>query len=211
MLRRFQLTPIFASAGVPEGGLSLKTYELGIPLSLGGLSLFLYAMLVYKKMQRRFGVKALARNGLRMYAPLAVLFPATSAVLLVGGKSLALGCLCVLTVLRRVVGVNVVTSTTMIVNLSAPRAQLGAVNGFGQSIVALCRALGPGAGRLPVVRQPRPPHPLPPVLALLPGGALLVCHFLPLQPLTPPAGFSHVSMHDPVKLGIKAAGHDIYL
>lgn len=139
-----EVNPIYASSPVASGGLALRTNELGVPLTCGGISLFLFAMLAYKPIQRRLGVKPLTRWALRLSVPIALLVPAVSA--LPPYKLLVLVALSVIFLLRSVLGTSVFTSSAIMVNISAPPGQLGAVNGFGSSIVALLRGVGPGLG-----------------------------------------------------------------
>lgn len=139
-----QVNPIYGSSPLSSGGLALKTSELGIPLTSGGASLFLFAAFAYKPLQRALGVAAMTRGALRLSAPLAMAMPAAS--LLAPDKAAVLGALVVVCLLRSALGTSVFTSSAIMVNAAAPPGQLGAVNGFGSSIVALLRGLGPALG-----------------------------------------------------------------
>ena len=72
-------------------------------------------------------------------------FPLVS-LLMPDHKHAALVMLSVTLVLRATTGTSVSTSAAMITNMSSPKGQLGEVNGFGMTMMALMRALGPAIG-----------------------------------------------------------------
>ena len=93
-------------------------------------------------------VKAL-RLGLWQTAPLALLIPAASLFRGAALPSQALMLLCMgAKAITAITATNAFTSCLILVNASAPRAALGAVNGTGQSLASFVRALGPALGGL---------------------------------------------------------------
>jgi hypothetical protein len=95
---------------------------------------------------RRMGVLRTLRLGLWQSAPVALLVPCASlfAGLLLPSQAvmfLAMG-------LKAITATNAFTGSLILVNAAAPKQSLGAVNGAGQSLASLVRALGPALGGL---------------------------------------------------------------
>lgn len=86
------------------------------------------------------------RLGLYQSAPAALLVPAAS---LFAGRMLPSQAAMFLAMAAKAVsGTNAFTGCLIIVNAAAPPDALGAVNGVGQSLASLVRALGPALGGL---------------------------------------------------------------
>lgn len=144
ILLHFQVAPIYASSPPEDGGLGFTTSQLGIPLSISGISLLLYAAGGYKRMQRMLGVQRLARAGLLLAAPVWLGIPAAS--LCMPSTRGALVVMSISLVFKAVAGASTFTSSMVMVNVAAPPKQLGQVNGMGQSLAAFVRGAGPAIG-----------------------------------------------------------------
>eukprot|EP00192_Tetraselmis_astigmatica_P008292 CAMPEP_0117685994 /NCGR_PEP_ID=MMETSP0804-20121206/22140_1 /TAXON_ID=1074897 /ORGANISM="Tetraselmis astigmatica, Strain CCMP880" /LENGTH=652 /DNA_ID=CAMNT_0005497511 /DNA_START=83 /DNA_END=2042 /DNA_ORIENTATION=- len=141
-----EVTPIYASTVPSDGGLGFTTSQLGVPLSVSGVALLVYALAGYKRMQNRFGVQRLARLGLCMSMPVWVGAPLAS--LFLPSRHAAMAVMCLTLALKSVAATSTFTSSMVMVNVAAPPKQLGQVNGAGQSIAAFVRGAGPAVGGL---------------------------------------------------------------
>lgn len=138
------MTPIYASAPPGDGGLGLSTSQLSVPYSVGGASLLAFGTLGFKPLQARLDTLQLARLGLMLSAGVWLLHPVAS--LAMPHTSAALAILCTAAAGRAVSGTATFTASMVLVNVSAPPGQLGAVNGVGQAAAAFVRGVGPAAG-----------------------------------------------------------------
>jgi MFS family permease len=136
-----ELVPLFASAPASVGGLGLAPAALALPLAAGGVALIAWSQLGYHVLAARVGTVAAAKLGLGPAAPLALLLPLPSLL----APALAVPLLSALLCLRSVVANNSFTSSMVLVNESAPPGSIGAVNGAGQTLASLARAVGPAA------------------------------------------------------------------
>ncbi|KAI3429316.1 hypothetical protein D9Q98_005411 [Chlorella vulgaris] len=141
-----EVTPLFASAAVSDGGLGFAPSQLAPSLSFGGVVLCCWALKGFPWLIRRMGVLRTLRLGLWQSAPVALLVPCASlfAGLLLPSQAvmfLAMG-------LKAITATNAFTGSLILVNAAAPKQSLGAVNGAGQSLASLVRALGPALGGL---------------------------------------------------------------
>jgi len=138
-----ELIPIFASADTSIGGLGFPTSELALPLAFGGAVLFIWAIFGFPWLMDRLGVVRACRHGLMQTVPMALLVPAASLSVLPSHAAMwvALG-------MKSIAGTNAFTSCIILVNTSAPKGSLGAVNGIGQTLASGVRALGPALGGL---------------------------------------------------------------
>lgn len=86
------------------------------------------------------------RLGLWCTGPMALMVPACT---LLGGAAVPTqaGMLAAMAV-KAIAATNVFTACLILVNAAAPPGSLGAVNGAGQSLASLARALGPALGGL---------------------------------------------------------------
>ncbi len=136
-----ELAPIFASANPREGGLAMSTSEFAWPLSFAGLTLMLFSVFVYPKVQKQYGLLNCCRAGLLIsmsttfVIPTAYLF-VSHAWVVQAFMFLALG-------MRSISKIMSLSSSTIIVNCVAPMKQIGSVNGAGQTVNALARSVGP--------------------------------------------------------------------
>ena len=136
-----ELTPIFASAPVAQGGLGWSTASLAAPLSFGGAVLIVWALWGFPWLHRRLGGVGTCRHGLWQSAPMALIIPGASLAVLPAQPTMWLAM-----ALKSIAGVNAFTACIILVNAVSPVADLGAVNGVGQMLSSAARALGPALG-----------------------------------------------------------------
>lgn len=141
-----EVTPIFASAAVAQGGLGFSPSQLAPSLSFGGLVLVPWALLGYPPLSKKLGVVRVLRLGLWHTAPLAILTPASS--LFAGAQLPSQALMFAALGFKAIAATNAFTSCLILVNAAAPEGSLGKVNGVGQSIASLVRAAGPALGGL---------------------------------------------------------------
>ncbi len=136
-----ELAPVFASANPREGGLALSTSEFAWPLSFGGLTLMLFSVFVYPKVQKKYGLLKCCRAGLLISVSTTFIVPTahffvSHAWVVQAFMFLALG-------IRSISKIMSLSSSTIMVNSVAPMKQIGSVNGAGQTFNALARSVGP--------------------------------------------------------------------
>jgi hypothetical protein len=127
---------------------------------------------------RRAGLVKALRLGLWQTAPLTLAIPAAS---LFGAGSLpAQAVMFVCMAAKSITATNAFTGCLILVNAAAPEGKLGAVNGAGQSLASLVRALGPALGGLSwgwshqLAAAPGWPAWLPPQFLPFAGAAALL-------------------------------------
>ncbi|CAL8469413.1 g8954 [Coccomyxa elongata] len=136
-----ELTPIFASAPYDKGGLNFKPDEVALPVSFAGLGLILFSLLAYQRIQKRLGCLACAKIGLTVAIPMVLLIPMPS--LLVPRYWAVQSLFIPVFGLKAMCSIMCMTSSMILVNLTAPIEQIGPVNGAGNTLAAGMRALGP--------------------------------------------------------------------
>ncbi|PSC76968.1 MFS general substrate transporter [Micractinium conductrix] len=141
-----EVTPIWASADVSNGGLGFAPAELAPSLSFGGAVLVVWALHGFPWLSGRLGVLRVLRLGLWHTAPLALLTPCAS--LFHGARLPSQALMFAALGFKAVAGTNAFTGCLILVNEAAPVQSLGAVNGAGQSLASLVRAAGPALGGL---------------------------------------------------------------
>lgn len=139
-----ELTPLFASAPTLRGGLGMPESQFAIPLTVSGVALMLYSVLLYPATQKRFGQLTCCKLGLLGAIPSSMLVPASSAFL--PSQPLVQSCLVLALCIRSVAKIMSLSSSTILINTVAPMSQIGAVNGASQTLAALARAAGPAIG-----------------------------------------------------------------
>ncbi|DBB02074.1 TPA: hypothetical protein ACH3X1_000646 [Trebouxia sp. C0004] len=136
-----ELTPLFAAASPAVGGAGLLANQLAVPLGFCGIVLMLYAVLGYPKCLERYGAAMSCRLGLLATAPLIL---ATPIAYYVSGSVLAAQLvLCLILGIRIMAETNAFSSSLIMVKNAAPKHAIGKVNGSGQMLASLVRALGP--------------------------------------------------------------------
>lgn len=136
-----ELTPLFAAASPAVGGAGLLANQLAVPLGFCGIVLMLYAVLGYPKCLERYGAAMSCRLGLLVTAPLILVTPV--AYYVSSSVVAAQLVLCLILGIRIMAETNSFSSSLIMVNNAAPKHAIGKVNGSGQMLASLVRALGP--------------------------------------------------------------------
>ena len=136
-----ELTPLFAAASPAVGGAGLSANQLAVPLGFCGIVLMLYAVLGYPKCLERYGAAMSCRIGLLATAPLILVTPVAYCVS--SSVVAAQLVLCLILGIRIMAETNSFSSSLIMVNNAAPKHAIGKVNGSGQMLASLVRALGP--------------------------------------------------------------------
>jgi len=139
--------PLFALAETSSGGLSASSKDIGIIGAMNGISAVILQLVIFYPLATRLGFVRLYRLGLAMGALAFFNFPSLHFFL--GNKVLLWAGLAVSTFIKVCVGQFAFSSASAIISNSCPLTQVGAINGFAQSLVAFPRAFSPAlAGNL---------------------------------------------------------------
>ena len=140
-----ELIPIFASTPVEHGGLGLSESDLAMPLACGGVMLILYTIFAMPAVAKRYTPQQSIKIGLICQIPVTLMLPTTSFFTTSRPTVAYLG-LVVAFCLKSAIGVNNFTQSMLLINKFSPKSQLGRVNGAGQTLASLSRAVGPAVG-----------------------------------------------------------------
>ncbi|KAK9804936.1 hypothetical protein WJX73_000733 [Symbiochloris irregularis] len=135
-----ELTPLYASAPVAKGGLGLSSDKLAWPICISGAVLVLWALFGYPRLQAYLGTLRTCKLGMSCAVFVVMVVPCAS---LCPGGTWAMVALTVALSLRSIASSTCLTSVLIMINLCAPPAQIGTVNGAGNTLGALMRAIGP--------------------------------------------------------------------
>ncbi|KAJ2613225.1 hypothetical protein GGH99_002494 [Coemansia sp. RSA 1285] len=162
-----QIYPIFAASSTSDGGLGFESRYIGFSLAISGLSIFYVQLLVYPRLERRYGALFCYHRGQMMLlvpflclsllsllaAHLERLANGANIPLLPGSWSLSVELLehaglwvllIALLLVQIVAKVMVFTSINLITaNLAPSRNELGFMNGAQQLAMTLTRIIGP--------------------------------------------------------------------
>ncbi|KAJ2639092.1 hypothetical protein GGF44_002713 [Coemansia sp. RSA 1694] len=151
-----QIYPIFAATSTDDGGLGFDSRSIGYSLAISGLAVFYLQLVVYPRMERKYGALYCYRCGQALMIPYLLLMPFLSS-LAARARTSATGVeFCILWValvvllLVRVAG-QVLASTSinlLTVNLAPTRADLGFMSGVQQLAMSVTRVIGPLSGGL---------------------------------------------------------------
>ncbi|XP_035832925.1 protein ZINC INDUCED FACILITATOR-LIKE 1 [Helianthus annuus] len=124
------------------GGLSYTTEDVGIVLSITGLSLLLFQMALYPIAERRFGPIMVVRMSGVLSIPLLASYP---YIAMLSGFMLFFTLSCA-SIVRSVLSVCITTGTLMLQNKAVDQHQRGAANGIAMTLMSICKAIGPACG-----------------------------------------------------------------
>ncbi|KAJ2837596.1 hypothetical protein FBU31_001108 [Coemansia sp. 'formosensis'] len=152
-----QLYPIFAATDPRDGGLGLDPRSIGVSLGIEGIVVVYIQLLVYPRLERKFGVLYCYRRGLSFAIPYLISMPflsmialhlqnqaGTSATSFVAEKVVMWVILMSLMTMRITSSVMAFTSINlMITNMAPTRADLGFMNGTQQLAMSVVRIFAP--------------------------------------------------------------------
>ena len=139
-----ELTPVFASTPVAQGGLGLTEERLALPLAVGGATLIAYTLLLSPMVASSIGFGQAMQLGLALQVPFSLLTPVTA--LFTGHPALSYAFFIASFSAKSLCGVMCFSGSMLLVNKAAPKDQMGGVNGAGMTVAALGRAVGPMVG-----------------------------------------------------------------
>ncbi|KAK9841370.1 hypothetical protein WJX74_004626 [Apatococcus lobatus] len=143
-----EMVPMYSSAPHQAGGLGLKPSQLALPLMASGPIMFVWSIWGYPFLEAWLGgVTPTMRWNLAAAAVLTPLVPTASAFVPFGTTAVLL-CLAVTLSFCRMIGNNMFSCASGLINLAAPKAQLGIVNAVGSLLAAGVRSVGPALGGL---------------------------------------------------------------
>lgn len=141
-----EMVPMYSSAPHQAGGLGLTPSHLALPLMASGPIMFVWSIWGYPFLEAWLGgITATMRWNLIAAAALTPLVPIASAVVPAGTTAVLL-CLAVTLSFCRMIGNNMFSCASGLINLAAPKAQLGTVNAVGSLLSAGVRSVGPALG-----------------------------------------------------------------
>ncbi|KAJ2046469.1 hypothetical protein GGI03_004576 [Coemansia sp. RSA 2337] len=152
-----QLYPIFAATDPRDGGLGLDPRSIGVSLGVEGIVVVYIQLVVYPRLERKFGVLYCYRRGLSFAIPYLVSMPflsiiaahlqtqaGTSATSMLLEKVVMWVILMSLMTMRITSSVMAFTSINlMITNMAPTRADLGFMNGTQQLAMSVVRIFAP--------------------------------------------------------------------
>ena len=143
-----EMVPMYSSAPHQAGGLGLQPSQLALPLMASGPIMFVWSIWGYPFLEAWLGgVTPTMRWNLVAATLLTPLVPIASAFVPLGTPAILL-CLAVTLSFCRMIGNNMFSCASGLINLAAPKAQLGRVNAVGSLLSAGVRSVGPALGGL---------------------------------------------------------------
>ncbi|XP_004517218.3 protein ZINC INDUCED FACILITATOR 1-like [Cicer arietinum] len=124
------------------GGLNFTTDDIGDVLSISGLALFIYQVVVYPFVEKVCGPIGIARIAGISSIPLLQSYP---FIAMLSGITLYT-VISIASVLKNVMAVTIKTGIFLIQNRAVEQHQRGAANGISMTAMSFCKAVGPAAG-----------------------------------------------------------------
>lgn len=140
-----EVTPIWMATSRPLGGLGFTAVDIGAFGSVMGVTILVFAATLFAALAERFGATRAVAAGL--FAMVFIYLAMPFAWVL--GETTRAGAWAVMVVValgRGCMGPVTMGGVSLILNNSAPRAQLGAVNGFANIFTNVARAAAPVVG-----------------------------------------------------------------
>jgi len=139
--------PLFALSETSSGGLKLSSKDIGLVGAMNGVSAVVIQLVIFYPIATKLGFVRLFRLGLFM--GMLVFFNYPSLHFLLGNSAALWVGTGVITFTKVCVGQFSFSAVTAIISNACPLTQVGAINGFAQSLVAFPRAFSPAiAGNL---------------------------------------------------------------
>jgi len=147
--------PLFLKLDVGEGGLSFSSIEIGFLLSISGFTMMFFTFFFLPVIARNTSKLSLLRIGVIGSIPVAMSWPiigllyryyisnlhSSQLQTMVLWPLLVTSCVC-----KNIMGCLTFTAVMILINNCVTEEHLGAVNGLGQSLGSLARAIGPALG-----------------------------------------------------------------
>ncbi|POY73727.1 hypothetical protein BMF94_3265 [Rhodotorula taiwanensis] len=143
------LLVLFCYSPVKIGGLGFKEADIGIALSISGLSSVTFQILLFPPLQLRIGTVRLYRALMSLWPVVYMLFPVMSWCAKEKGRRAVWGVLVCFLVLKAVANMAYACNMIAITDSAPSKRLLGSLNGVAQMCSSLMRSVGPfGASSL---------------------------------------------------------------
>lgn len=138
-----EIFSLWAESDRSFGGLSFSSEDVGSILSVTGISLLAFQLILYPPFERLLGPINSARVAAILSIPLLATFPFMTRLSGLGLKVT----LNIASVLKNILSVTVTTGTFILQNNAVPQRQRGAANGLSMTAMSFFKAVAPaGAG-----------------------------------------------------------------
>ena len=137
-----EMLPLYCKADYDHGGLQWDTNDIGTALSVGGLVLCFYQPLVYPKLTNRFGVVGTYRIGIWTFSIATGAF-SFMTYLVPYGPAAVWASMAVFRALYVHAATCCFAGAGLLINNSCELRDVAKVNGIGQAIASLARAVFP--------------------------------------------------------------------
>ncbi|RUS19352.1 major facilitator superfamily domain-containing protein [Endogone sp. FLAS-F59071] len=139
-----ELYTLWTSTLPDEGGLGFTPHDIGISLSIAGVMTLIMQLLLWPRLQRRFGTLPVFRCALAAYIPLYFVEGFLRNLVSASNPRLIWVGLLTCLAIESLCNVTVYTSSMILVSNSASSLNtLGTINGFSQCMASGMRAIGP--------------------------------------------------------------------
>lgn len=140
------LRPLFYSSAIDNGGLGLTPEAIGLVLATYGVFNGCFQAFFAQKCISRLGYRRCVILGTAAFVPMAILFPVINSLARMWGRTLLVWVLVAVQISFHVfVDFGFSSIFTYISYSARDRNSLGAVNGVGQVLVSILRAIGPAS------------------------------------------------------------------
>eukprot|EP00262_Sarcandra_glabra_P002349 TRINITY_DN1262_c0_g1_i7.p1 TRINITY_DN1262_c0_g1~~TRINITY_DN1262_c0_g1_i7.p1 ORF type:complete len:494 (+),score=46.92 TRINITY_DN1262_c0_g1_i7:228-1709(+) len=137
-----EIFSLWAVSNKKYGGLSFSSQEVGMVLSITGLGVFVFQLLLYPKVDRALGTITLTRFSSILSIPLLACYP---FIAMLSGTMLTVVINCA-SVLKNLLSATIVTGLFILQNNAVSQHQRGAANGISMTAMSCFKALGPAGG-----------------------------------------------------------------
>ncbi|CAJ1977971.1 unnamed protein product [Sphenostylis stenocarpa] len=124
------------------GGLSFSTNDVGNVLSITGVALIIYQLLVYPSVERACGPVGIGRITGMLSIPLLQSYP---FIALLSGVAVYV-VVVIASILKNILSTTIITGLFLLQNRAVEQHQRGAANGIAMTAMSLFKAIGPAAG-----------------------------------------------------------------
>lgn len=140
-----EMTPVWMATSYENGGLGMKSVEIGAFGSVMGGAILAFQVFLFTRLTRKYGIVSLLTRALLVNAVAFPLHP-LAHVAAKSSKAWTWFVIVVLGLVRGMSGPIIMGGSSLILNNSSPRNVLGAVNGFSGMFGNFARGIAPLLG-----------------------------------------------------------------
>ncbi|CAI0453097.1 unnamed protein product [Linum tenue] len=137
-----QIFALWAVSDKSYGGLSFSSQDVGEVLTISGLGLLMFQLLLYPPMERKLGPLMVTRLSAAVSIPLLACFP---FIAMLSGLVLHL-VVNLASILRNTLSVSLVTGLFILQNDAVAQSERAAANGISLTAMSVFKAFGPAGG-----------------------------------------------------------------